>query len=112
MSSTVELTPQASRVLKQGPLFKASRHMRVWRARWFVLEADLLCYYAEAKEPPALSRPRPKGVITLHGSVIQKVADPLGFKLVTPKRMYTLRAETLRQAQVCWPPCNRPLDPV
>ena len=73
--------------------------MRVWRARWFVLEADLLYYYASDKEPPAQSRPRAKGVITLHGSVIHKVADPLGFKLVTPKRVFTFRAETLPQAQ-------------
>ncbi|KAL1512358.1 hypothetical protein AB1Y20_005617 [Prymnesium parvum] len=98
---TVELHGGAARtrVLKEGYLSKTSRHMRVWRARFFVLEADLLIYYISDREAHATPRQKPKGHIPLHGSSTQRAVDPLGFKLKTPQRVYAFRAESPQQVE-------------
>ena len=105
-ATTVELHGGGAnaRTLKQGFLSKTSRHMRVWRARFFVLEADLLVYYTSDREANAVPRQKPKGHIPLHGSVTHRVADPLGFKLKTPQRVYAFRAESSEQVEVLVPP--------
>ena len=93
--------PPAPRVLKQGFLQKAGRHGKlIWRGRWFVLETDVLFYHTSEKEVGEGKKPKPKGVISLHGSFVQKAKDPLGFKLLTPKRIYAFRAESVYEAQV------------
>jgi len=95
-TTTVELHSGGvnTRALKQGFLSKTSRHMKVWRTRFFVLETDLLIYYTSDREAHAVPRQKPKGHIPLHGSVTQRAADPLGFKLKTPQRVYAFKAET------------------
>ncbi|KAL1500511.1 hypothetical protein AB1Y20_013167 [Prymnesium parvum] len=97
LSRTGPLAPQ---VLKQGFLHKAGRHGQlIWRGRWFVLESDVLCYYTSEKEVGEGKKPKPKGVISLHGSFVQKGKDPLSFKLLTPKRTYAFRADSNLEAQ-------------
>ncbi|KAL3909282.1 MAG: hypothetical protein SGPRY_009482, partial [Prymnesium sp.] len=92
------LTPQ---VLKQGFLHKAGRHGQIiWRGRWFVLESDVLCYYSSEKDVSEGKKPKPKGVISLHGSFVQKGKDPTRFRLLTPKRTYAFRADSVQEAQV------------
>ena len=77
-----------------------------------MLETDVLCYYTSADEYRQKGRPKPKGVISLLGSFVQTSHDPLGFKLLTPKRTYAFKAETLSEAQArtpCpspWVACN------
>lgn len=58
-------------VALEGYLFKKGIHFHLWSKRYYILSGTCVYYYSNQQDV------RPKGVIFLTGSIIEKISDPV-----------------------------------
>jgi len=93
-SNRASMHPLPPVVAKEGFLWKKGTSLHMWTKRWFLLSGNCVYYYSSQHDK------RPKGVIFLTGSLIEKVHDEelkgyYGFEML-PKDQMTAEEERNR----------------
>lgn len=95
------ITSESKKKLMCGHLFKQSEFLKQWNERYFVLENNCLCFFAEKPESKKVV---PRHLIKLEGSVVGKIVQEgkrYTFTLTVGDgtRIYRLAANTLAVAE-------------
>ncbi|KAF9973538.1 hypothetical protein BGZ73_003201 [Actinomortierella ambigua] len=85
-------TLHEGQIVKSGYLAKKGERLKIWKKRWFVLRTSKFAYYKDNKEYELL---RIVDLRDIHRAAEVESKNKVGvFVLITPKRTFTLQAES------------------